>query len=173
MTVTYENIATTTLGSNQATVSFTSINGSFTDLVLVINGGTSDGNEGAQFRVGNGSADSGSNYSMTNLAGNGSTVSSARVSNQTAGRFNQTTSFGATNSLTSNIIVHFMNYSNTTTNKTVISRTNVTSGSFPGTETMVNLWRSTSAINVIELRQSGSGQYLSGTTFTLYGIKAE
>jgi hypothetical protein len=66
-----------------------------------------------------------------------------------------------------------MNYSNTTTNKTVISRTNVTSGSFPGTETMVNLWRSTSAINVIELRQSGSGQYLSGTTFTLYGIKAE
>lgn len=169
MAATYEPIATTTLGSNAATVSFTSISGSFTDLILIVNAGTSDGNEGAQFRV---NGDSGSNYSMTNVAGTGSAASSARVSNQTAGRFNQAASFGATNSLTSNIIIHFMNYSNTTTYKTIISRTNVTSGSFPGTEAMVNLWRSTSAISSIELRQSGSGQYLSGSTFTLYGIKA-
>jgi hypothetical protein len=166
---TYEAIATQTLGSAAATVTFSSIPGTYTDLVLVINGGTTDGNEGAQFRL---NSDSGTNYSVTYLAGDGSAASSGRGSSLTAGRLNQASSLGATNSLTSNIIVQFMNYSNTTTNKTVISRTNVTTGTYPAVEAMVNLYRSTSAITAIELRMSGSGTYMAGSTFSLYGIKA-
>jgi hypothetical protein len=169
MPSTYEPIATTTLGSNAATVTFSSITGSYTDLVLVINAGTSDGNEGAQFRL---NSDSGSNYSVTHLSGTGSVASSGRGANLTTGRLTQAASLGATNSLTSNIIIQFMNYSNTATNKTVISRSNVTTGTYPGVEAMVNLYRSTSAITAIELRMSGSGQYITGSTFTLYGIKA-
>lgn len=169
MPSTYTPIATTTLGSAASTVTFSSISGSYTDLILIINAGTNDGNEGAQFRL---NSDSGSNYSVTYIAGTGSAASSGRGSSLTAGRLNQASSLGATNSLTSNIIVHFMNYSNTTTNKTVISRTNVTSGTYPATEAMVNLYRSTSAITAIELRMSGSGQYITGSTFTLYGVKS-
>jgi hypothetical protein len=34
-----------------------------------------------------------------------------------------------------------------------------------------NLWRSTSAINIIEVT-AGGANFASGSTFTLYGIKA-
>jgi hypothetical protein len=40
------------------------------------------------------------------------------------------------------------------------------------TAAIVGLWRSTSAINAIEIWQGGDG-FSSGSTFTLYGIKAE
>jgi hypothetical protein len=169
MPKTYEPIATQTLGSASASVTFSSIPSTYTDLVLVINAGPTDGEEGAQFRL---NTDNGSNYSYTSLYGTGSTATSIRASNLTAGRLTAGASAGATNTLTSNWIVQFMNYSNTTTNKTVISRDNIISGSYPAVETLVNLWRSTAAISTIELRQSGSGQYMAGSTFTLYGIKS-
>jgi hypothetical protein len=42
MAKTYEPIATTTLGSNTATVDFTGISQAYTDLILVIDDSTSD-----------------------------------------------------------------------------------------------------------------------------------
>jgi hypothetical protein len=61
-----------------------------------------------------------------------------------------------------------MNYSNTTTNKTCISRAARTDVS---TWAFVNLWRNTAAIT--SLRITGLGEtYSTGSTFTLYGIKA-
>jgi hypothetical protein len=81
------------------------------------------------------------------------------------------------NNLNNIFITDFQNYSNTTTNKTWIGRM----GSGNQTSAIVNLWRSTSAINTIAIAESGDGgsgsfnygNMLSGTTFTLYGIKAE
>jgi hypothetical protein len=67
-------------------------------------------------------------------------------------------------------IVNFMNYSNTTTFKTIINRGNEASAT---TIAFVNLWRSTSAINSINIEQPGGGNFAAGSTFTLYGIKAE
>ena len=62
-----------------------------------------------------------------------------------------------------------MNYSNTTTNKTVILRNN-----YPAVATwaVVGLWQNTAAINEISLYPEVAS-WLSGSTFTLYGIKAE
>ena len=61
-----------------------------------------------------------------------------------------------------------MNYSNTTTYKTVLYRLNEINSSF--LDAGVSLWRSTNAINRITL-QGGSGSSLqSGTMATLYGI---
>jgi hypothetical protein len=64
-------------------------------------------------------------------------------------------------------ITHFMNYSNTTTYKTALTRSN----SPYGTEAAVNLWRNTSAITSITLFIQSS-TLNAGTTFTLYGIAA-
>jgi hypothetical protein len=58
------------------------------------------------------------------------------------------------------------NYSNTTTFKTFLSRTNVASDRV---EALVGLWRSTSAITSITL-YCGSNSFVTGSTFTLYGI---
>jgi hypothetical protein len=167
MTATYENIATTTLGSNQASVDFTGISGAFTDLVLVLNGGLSTNSQSFRFQVGAGSIDTGSNYSYTYVAGNGSAASSSRQSNVTG--FNAYHAAGQSDSaIKNNVILHFQNYSNTTTNKTVILRGN----SDLETAATVALWRSTSAINQIRILTT-SGNLVSGSTFTLYGIKAE
>ncbi len=67
------------------------------------------------------------------------------------------------------MIQQYQNYSNTTTYKTVLSRCSNPTG---GTLAVAGLWRSTAAITSITLTPT-AGNWLSGSTFTLYGIKAE
>jgi hypothetical protein len=158
MPSTYTPIATTTLGSAASSVTFSSISGSYTDLILVANytGSVSDQFLNIQFN-----SDTGSNYSNTNLFGDGSSATSNRNSNATAVR---AAFYG---SAQSNFIANVMNYSNTTTNKTVVSRDNTNTF----VVSRVNLWRSTSAITSMVLAMS-SGNIASGSTFTLYGVKS-
>lgn len=166
MTATYEKIATTTLGSNTATVTFSSISGTYTDLVLICNAKNQGGaNYNLYGQVGNGSVDTGSNYSDTYLGGNGSSAFSGRDTSASQMRLGifSTTNFTPT-------IVHFENYSNTTTYKSMLSRSDDNGGN---TIAVVNLWRSTSAINEIKLFVESNANFASGSTFTLYGIKAE
>jgi hypothetical protein len=59
-----------------------------------------------------------------------------------------------------------MNYSNTTTYKTSLVRTNN-----DRVAAVVNLWRSTAAITTIKLEEVVTGDIATGSTFTLYGIK--
>lgn len=167
---TYTPIATTTLGSAQTSYTFSSISGSYTDLVLIVNGYGVTQENSVLCQVGNGSVDTGSNYSTTTVAGNGSTASSNRQSSQTYMRFQ---SYGGLSTSSSNptlIIAHFMNYSNTTTNKTALVRANQTSGTYPAVEALVNLWRSTSAIDTIKVFPFTGASLATGTTLTLYGI---
>lgn len=158
-------IATNTLASATASVTFSSIPQSYTDLVLVINAGeTVAGDIGyLQFN-----SDTATNYSCTVVYGNGTTASSSRLSNTTyiavLGR-----SVGMNSSLTDNAIVNIMNYANSTTYKTTISRSNVPSY---GTSGDVGLWRSTAAITSILIGVTGGRSWLSGSSFTLYGVKA-
>lgn len=160
MAVTYDKIATNTLGSNTATVTFSTISGSYTDLVLIINGGNTVGNYSTTFRF---NGDTGNNYSVTRLYGNGSAANSDRASTQSyiyllaAGQ----------NNLNGVQIINIQNYSNSTTYKTTISRSN-TGANTVGTE--VGLWRSTAAITSIALTPESPANWLSGSTFTLYGI---
>jgi hypothetical protein len=68
-------------------------------------------------------------------------------------------------------IMQIMNYSNATTNKTVIARQN-TGGSASGAAAHVGLWRNTAAITAITIICYNGINFVSGSTFTLYGIKA-
>jgi hypothetical protein len=164
MTATYEAIATETLGSAQASVTFNSFSG-YTDLFLTTSTSTtSSANSGRVDVIVN--SDTGSNYSFTRLYGDGSSASSYRRSNQTA--FAE-----LTNSTSGNFFpmqLQFMNYANTTTNKTVLQNAFV-SASFRR-EVGVGLWRNTAAITSITLTAFGT-TFVTGSTFSLYGIKAE
>lgn len=155
---TYTPIATTTLGSAQASVTFSSL-GSYTDLVLVVNCTTaSDSNVLLRFN-----SDTGTNYSNTTLDGTGSAATSYRYTNQTS--IYLTNQAYAQSSTQFNSIANIMNYGNATTYKTVICRSN---NSATGTDAIVNLWRSTSAITSITIL--GNANFNSASTFTLYGI---
>ena len=159
---TYEPIATITLGSNTATVTFSSISGSYTDLVLIIGGKNASSDQGIVTQVGNGSIDTGSNYSTTYLIGDGTSATSGRASSATsiiAGRMDN---------VASTSIINYMNYSNTTTYKTVLGRGN--DGALVIQH--VGLWRNTAAINTINVFNLSSVNFAAGTVLTLYGIAA-
>jgi hypothetical protein len=166
MPATYEPIATTTLGTTATTVEFTSIPGTYTDLILVVSGSFDTIND-IRFRI---NGDTGNNYSFTLITGDGSSATSTRSQGISSGLgtyYGQiTTTLG--NSVQ---ILQFMNYSNTTTNKTILSRANGAGG---GVDALINLFNSTSAITTITLAKSSTfvGTWQVGSTFTLYGIKA-
>lgn len=162
--VTYEPIATQTLSTSAASVTFSSISQSYTDLIIVVSGNNASGGAtGSSITVGNNSLDTGSNYSMTELYGDGTSAASYRDTNKTY--LNILLSGSA--SITSTII-QCMDYSNTTTRKTFLSRSNLPSDAI---RFAVGLWRSTSAINIINIAPY-TGSWASGSTFTLYGIAA-
>ena len=163
---TYEAIATQTLGSAAASVTFSSIPGTYTDLVLVMNIGTTANGNDLFMNIGNGSVDTGSNYSYTVLGGNGTSALSARQSNQTRLNINYATN--TSSAISGNLILNFMNYSNTTTNKTMLIRAN---NSNYGVDAFAGLWRSTSAINIMTIT-AGTSTFLANSTFSLYGIAA-
>ena len=163
MTATYEKIATTTLGSSAASTTFSSISGAYTDLVVVNNIiGAGTGYPSYRFN-----SDTGSNYSITQLYGNGTTAGSDRAPNYSGivipfpDRY--TTSAGYME------IANIQNYSNTTTYKTLLGRSG-NAGS--GTSAVVGTWLNTAAITSITITALDAN-FASGSTFTLYGIKAE
>ena len=169
MAKTYEPIATTTLGSATQGITFTGISSAYTDLVLVLALISKTAGNDVRYRVGNGSIDSGSNYSGTFLTGNGTAASSDRTTNQTYVGMMRTV---ATTTTPATFILNFQNYANTTTYKTIIGR-NSSSASEVGAN--VGLWRSTSAINQIYIYEDGNTspqQFDIGTTATLYGVKS-
>ena len=160
---TYTTISTTTTLVPTTNVTFSSIPSTYTDLVLVI-GGTLVGTGTNFIAIVNG--DTSSNYSYTYLTGNGTSASSGRASSQ--GRFD--IGYQPTYGTQGNILLNFYNYSNSTTYKTITSRSNQASS---GTYAYVGLWRSTSAITQIVIDTTGAASNIaSGSTFTLYGIAA-
>jgi hypothetical protein len=159
MAATYTPIATTTLVSAQNTVTLSSIPSIYTDLIFIVNGTGSAA--GAAYLYFNN--DTATNYSATYLYGSGTAASSGRTTSDTR---IYTCDFTTTQS---QIISQIMNYSNTTTYKTVVNR-----GGGAGLDTVatVGLWRSTAAIDRIDIFLASSATFAIGSTFTLYGIKA-
>ena len=137
-------------------------------MVLISNFGHDNSNGSVLCRVGNGSVDTGTNYSFTEIYGDGTSASSQRSAN--AANFRLDYGIGGATTVTANNIAHFMNYSNTTTYKTLLVRENIPSSSFSGTGALVESWRSTSAINIIQIYNKSTYNFIAGSTFTLYGI---
>ena len=117
MASTYEKIATTTLGSSAANIEFTSISGAYTDIFLIVNAKSVSGGVDLTMQV---NGDTGSNYSKTNLYGDSSGAKSTRASNQTS--FGVNLAGYITNTFGTYQAVNLMNYSNTTTYKTILTR---------------------------------------------------
>ena len=159
-------IATNTLTANAASLSFTNIPQTYTDLVLIYYFGDTSAAVAAYIEY-NGDAYTNNKYLGNRLYGNGSSASAAYRSNDpfylTDGTPTSTT-LGVNQG-----IVNIMNYSNTTTFKTSLVRDNNANA---GTEAVVSLWQRTDAINRVDIKNTSTGNFLSGSTFTIYGIKA-
>lgn len=158
MPATYDKIATHTIPTATNSYTFGSIPGTYTDLVLII-AGTTSSISGVRIRF---NSDTTSNYSRTSLYGTGSVVGSVQGSTDLIGTATFSTSQGINR-------INVMNYSNTTTFKSVIARADLSTDELAE---IVGMWRSTSAITSINITADASINFAVGTTFTLYGIKA-
>jgi hypothetical protein len=153
---TYQAIATTTLGSAVSSYTFSSISGSYTDLVLVVASNSNVLNINLRFN-----SDSTALYSDTALWGTGTSATSGRDTGSTF-------IYGTYSSGQVIQKWQIMNYSNTTTNKTVLLRVD---DSAVAVGAVVGLYRSTNAISSINIL-AGTGNLPAGLTATIYGIAA-
>ena len=167
-TSTYEKIEARALVSNQTSVTFSTISGAYTDLVLICNGRSATGAVSDTYLMtynGNTSND----YSRTRLLGNGSTATSGARTSAPNIDFEGMAGANAASNTFMTAIVQIQNYSNASTYKTCLIRGNDANNYVLAT---VGLSRSTSAITSISLATSSGAQFVTGSTFTLYGIKA-
>jgi hypothetical protein len=158
-TNTYVALDKVTVGTATPTVTFSSISGNYTDLRIVVQTAV---NTETYMRF---NADTGSNYSGTEIWA-GTSANSERASNVTFITLRNSSSTLGNNMAT----VDVMNYSNSTTNKTVLVGTR--DGLYDRVYRRVGMWRNTAAITSITFVPD-AGNFPVGSTFSLYGIAAE
>lgn len=170
MAVTYEPIASQTLGADTATVTLGSggtLPQGYTDLILVMQGkNTSSGTGTYHIRL-RFNGDTATNYSTTQLYGDGSAAGSNRFSSESRIRAGEMPRAGSTTVTPGISIVHIQSYANANVNKTTLASN---SADIYALRT-VGLWRSTSAITSIDV-SFDAGSWASGSTFSLFGVKA-
>lgn len=163
-TPTYDLIEEQVLSSSAASVTFSSIPSTYRDLVVEVIGTLTALASAPYVRLGNGSVDTGSNYSTTVVDGTPvNTTESTRASNNT---FMYCSPGEMSNTTPTTSFIYIMSYANTNVFKTVLNRANATTDRI---RAGVNLWRSTSAVNIVYLYPSANS-FASGSTFRLWGV---
>jgi hypothetical protein len=166
-TATYALIESQVLGSSATAITFSSIPGTYTDLVIVasILPSVSTNQPYVQFNTDTGTGTT--NYSTTSLRGDGSSAASGRHTNQ-FGWFPVPGPGIGTNGNPEPWLISIMDYANTTTFKSGLSRFNNASSIVSAN---AHLWRNTAAITTTTITME-SGNFAIGSTFRLYGIQA-
>ena len=163
----FESIASSTLGSAGASISFSSIPSTYKSLQLrctlyYANTGTN----GARLRL---NSDTGANYATHILFGDGATVTAAGTSST-----NQidigTTNGNDKSSIRSVFIIDIHDYASTTKNKTVRTFSGVDMNGSGYVYLTSGLWINTAAVNSVLLRPDG-GSFDTGSSVALYGVK--
>jgi hypothetical protein len=154
-TSTYTPLATVTLASTAATVTFGSIPATMRDLIVVVNGKTS-GNQFTGLRF---NSDSGSNYSMVRM-----------YSGQLSSADTRTYGLLTTGDTTAETfaIAQIMDYSATDKHKTILVRSNIPANNVAAHAVR---WANTSAITTVAV-EAISTTWSIGTTINLYGVIA-
>jgi len=170
MPATYTLISSNVLSSSAASVTFSAIPATYTDLVLKISARTDNAaiqsNSRIQFN-----SDTSTNYSENWVRGNGATIAASRVSNQVqileALLVNGD---GATANTFNSLEIYIPSYT-VSRNKPISSiAMTETNGSTAYLYSTAILWRNTAAVTSISIFNGGTTVYLSGSSFYLYGI---
>ena len=169
MAATYEPIATTTLGTANNTVTFSSIASSWTDLVIILVSRTTAVGSGGQNMFIRLNGDTSTIYSNTSLTGNGSTTSSARNTNNNGCEI--PTALATSSGIWSLNKIDIFSYAGSTF-KTLLTESSRDENGSGTTRRVVSLYRSTTAVSSVSLVADGGDTFAVGTIATLYGIKA-
>jgi hypothetical protein len=156
------SLATITLGSAQATVSFSSIPATYRDLRLVCWSSSNIVSQSIGVRL---NGDSGSNYSAVWALGYGTTPTSASGSQSGVAQALIGGFTGASTSEASPLTFDLMDYSATDKHKSGVARYGNTGESAMA----ATRWANTAAVTSLQILMT-SGGFNAGSTFALYGI---
>ena len=165
----YELIETQILGSSQASVTFSSLgtySSTYRHLQLRMMTRADQVNDGIFMRF---NGDTGSNYADHNLLGNGSSVFSQARTSQSNIQFARTAYSSMTANSFSGIVLDVLDAYSTTKNTTIRALSGMTGGA-DNLQLYSGLWNNTAAVSSI-LVYSGATNFVSGSRFSLYGIK--
>jgi len=168
----FESIASSALGSDTASVTFSSIPNTYQHLqlrMLVKNDSTTSNVRPVYLRF---NSDSGSNYVYHNLVGNGSSASSGNWTGYSYVELGLTTA--SSTGLSNNFgvfLVDIHDYASTSKNQTVRTFSGTEQNGSGYSQLYSGLWLNTNAINSITLLCAGTQKFVTGSTFALYGIK--
>ena len=154
-------LANITLGSAAASVTFSSIVGTYRDLYLVSQIGNTTNND---IRISFNGDNAGTSYSMTYAAGDGSSPYAGADNSYPYVRISLAYPYNDNASVLS---VHVMDYSTTDKHKSGLLRI----GGTRGVQMEAFRWASTAAITSLNITGS-AGNLTAGSTFALYGVSA-
>jgi hypothetical protein len=167
----YDSIATTTLGSAQTTITFSSIPSTYTHLQIrgIARATGSFTNADGLIRF---NSDTGANYAHHALYGDGANVTTTAGTSTTSGRFARNAQIANNNTAScfSAFVVDILDYANASKYKTVRTLVGYDANGSGISELESSLWQSTSAVTQIDLTTDG-GNFAQYSSFALYGIK--
>ena len=170
MPSTYTLISSNVLTSSAASVTFSAIPSTYTD--LVVRGSIRVDHPTIAFMDLQLNINSSSvNYSNTYIASNGTVAYSARDESTTYAWIGNENSTGSTANTFTNLEIYIPSY-NSSTNKPfasfAVSENNASSARIIGNAL---LWRNTAAITSLQFSDASAYNFVSGSSFYLYGIK--
>jgi hypothetical protein len=167
----YESIATTTLGSSASSVTFSSIPATYTHLQVRALARTDRTPTAYDYPVMRFNSDTGSNYGIHYLEGDGSSAISGGSTSLSSIYLNEITSNGASASIFGTFIVDILDYTNT--NKYTTTR--VLGGYDKNGSGLMTyrsgLWLNTAAITTLTITPLTGPNFVQYSSFALYGIK--
>ena len=168
MPATYEPIATNTLSSAAASITFSSIPATYTDLRVVFSNVkiSSSSSNVAYLRF---NADTGGNYSFTTVYGNGSGTFSVTGTSGDGYTGIQLNTGPVSTTIPQFYTADVFSYTASIFKTSLLTASQDQNGS-GFVVSAVGLWRSTAAITSLTLVHSAT-DFATGTTATLYGIK--
>jgi hypothetical protein len=169
MANTYTLISSNVLSTTAASVTFSAIPATYTDLIIRASIRTNNAAvDDSLLITANGTS---TQYSSTYLRGSGSAATSARATSDDYFRYPSVVGNNATSNTFSNTEIYFPNYAGSA-NKVIasfsVAETNATAANM---DVVAGLIRNTSAITEIIIDQPSGNSFLSGSSFYLYGIK--
>ena len=167
----FYQIATTTLGSSQSTVTFSSIPQTYTHLQIrfMSQNDRADTNNGVLLQF---NSDSGTNYSWHRFYGNGSTAEGSASTSTTGIRIERQSAYSSANSIFGASICDILDYADTNKFKTIKNIGGVDANGTGHVALNSGNWRSTSAVTSISLTGFDGGNFKQYSSFQLYGVKA-
>jgi len=159
-TPTYDLLESVTLASLASSVTFSSIDQSYGDLILVMNPIASSVGITPYTRL---NGDTGGNYNWVRMTGSGSSTESSAQASRTSFDFSYP---GGRNDSSTLFIQQFMDFSATDKHTTVLARHNNPSDAVAA---YAGRWANTSAVTSLTIFASFS-DFAAGATFNLYGI---